>query len=103
MRDRQLYFDKKSTDWEIRGRNELWFGGYGLAKGSKEEIGKAKEIFKKMMFNKERVFYLEKYKSNINQKIEKLIKYEKEIEKTCRKLKNDREINRIFTLTGNKM
>ena len=76
IRDKQLY--KKSGDYEIEG-NVLWFGACGLAKGSKEEVEKAKEIFERMMFDRE---YLEKYKQKINE----IIEYERKLEEIYRKL-----------------
>ena len=78
IRDRQLSYDKKFSDYEIE-ENVLQFGAYGLAKGSKEEVEKAKEIFERMMFDRE---YLEKYKQKINE----IIEYERKLEEIYRKL-----------------
>ena len=78
IRDRQLSYDKKFSDYEIE-ENVLRFGACGLVKGSKE-VEKAKEIFERMMFDRE---YLEKYKQKINE----IIECEKKVEEIYRKLK----------------
>jgi len=80
IKDRRLYFDKKSTDRKIEHGNELLFGGSSLAKGSKEEIEKAKETFEKMIFNEE---YLDKYEGEINE----IIECERKLEDMSHKLK----------------
>jgi len=80
VRDKQLYFDKNSIDYKIERENELWFGGCGLAKGNKEEIEKAKEVFEKMIFNEG---YLQKYEREINE----IIKYERKLEQIYHELK----------------
>jgi len=80
IKDGQLCFDKKYYNYKIERGNELWAGGYGMAKGNKEELERAKEIFEKMMFSEE---YLEKYRGEINE----IIEYEKKLEDMSHKLK----------------
>ena len=79
-RDGRLYFDKKFMNYKIERGNELWFSGGGLAKGNKEELEKAKEIFEEMMFSEE---YLNKYEREINE----IIEYERKLEEMYNKLK----------------
>lgn len=65
VRDSRLSADK------ARGykqeRNELWFGGWGLVKGTEEELFHAKDVFEKMMFDES---YLIKYRTDILKIIE---------------------------------
>lgn len=67
IKDGRLHIDRCSTNYNP-GKNELWLGGRGLAKGKTEEIDKARGVFEEMMFEKD---YLEKYKVDINRIIEK--------------------------------
>ncbi len=68
-------------------RNELWFSGNGLARGTEEEMAQAKEIFYSKMFNEG---YLIKYRSDIlklNEKKKILHDMDKEVKEIIGKLR----------------
>jgi len=65
----------------IERGNELWFNGCcGLAKGNKDELKKAKEIFEMLMFNKE---YLKKYEHEARE----IIEWERKLDEMYRNIK----------------
>lgn len=78
IKDEHLYDKEGNFKQE---RNELYFGSYGLAKGTKDDLIQAKEVFEKVMFDE---VYLIKYRDDILE----IIKMEKELEDIYNNIKN---------------